>query len=443
MMKRILAYLLVLSPILGWGQTRNIRNMVQPVSGPTIAITPLFLGPFSNQTGTASGTSPVTYSFSSLTGNNGSITLPSWAEGSINSGSTYAGSFSSLANGSGTLLVRVKASTASGSYGPSNVVFSATGATTQNCSIQATVSALSPSLTATPTSLTIPSTLFGTRSSSVSFNINGTNLTGIYDTVRAPANTNISIDGVNFFTSYLVPISGGTINNQVVYVVTTATAPVGTFSGNVAMTTPGISGPVNCAVSGTVTSSTTTYYFAFSHIQATVPSGFVNCYGDPFTGVRTFTNGPLTLSSVATTSWHPYASDSAAYNTLGFLGSTVPNFPDSVLRRAWFNYSGPNHFGDSSVQGLGNKMIVISGCNTSHAYTIVVTYSIITGFTATNKVRIVGASTYISSLVNWSGNTSQYVTFTNVFSDGTGNLTFYFFTEPGQQIAGVSGLSIQ
>jgi len=186
-MKKILLYLILLSPIIALAQTRNISNMVQPTTAPTIILSALTLDAFTNQTGTASSTQPLTVTFSN-TSNAGAISVPSWAQISVNGGS-YGTSFTGLATGTYSLLVRVSASTAAGSYGPSNIVFTGTGATTQNCSISATVSSASPTLSVTPTTVAIPATISGTQSSSVAFYVTGTNLPGTTITAPAPANT--------------------------------------------------------------------------------------------------------------------------------------------------------------------------------------------------------------------------------------------------------------
>jgi hypothetical protein len=449
-MKKIVLYLILLIPLLGYGQTRNISNMVQPTTSPTIVLSALSLTAFTNQTGTASSTHSLTVTFNN-TSNAGAISVPSWAQVSVNGGS-YSTSFTGLANGSYSLLVRVSASTASGSYGPSNIVFTGTGATTQNCSISATVSSASPTLSVSPTTVTIPATISGTQSSSVAFYVTGTNLPGTTITAPAPANTLLSTDNSSFTTSVTIPISGGSVTNYPVYVVTPSSAAPGSYTGIIQLTTTGISGTVNDTANGTVNSSSGVTLFYFSRTAKSAPtiSGTttINVYGDPYYNVLTGSGNGITISTGNSRAWQAFGSPLVASNdSLGTTGWTNSAFPDSLGYHGFFNASGSNRLGDSTNQTLSNPNLTATGLSTSKAYTVKIYQALngrYSGFHSNIHVTIVGSTTQISSTYTLLNNNTAVITFT-VTPDGTGTIRTYLFTDGASTTAinCISGESFQ
>jgi hypothetical protein len=107
----------------------------------------------------------------------------------------------------------------------------------------------SPSLTVTgsPAAMT---TTQGTASATQTFTVSGTNLTGNV-TVTAPTSFEVSTNGTTFGATAVLPPTGGTLAATTVYVRIAASAPVGSPSGNVSVTSPGAT-TENVPVTGTV-----------------------------------------------------------------------------------------------------------------------------------------------------------------------------------------------
>lgn len=110
---------------------------------------------------------------------------------------------------------------------------------------------LAAGLTVTPSSLAAFTTTVGTASAQQGAYVGGTDLTGLI-TATAPAGFEISwTSGANFGASQVLTQSGGTFTNVPLYIRLTGTT-LGTFSGNVTLTSPGAPAQT-IAVTGTVT----------------------------------------------------------------------------------------------------------------------------------------------------------------------------------------------
>lgn len=373
-MKKVFIYILLFMPFAGFSQRLfNITSMQKPSGAPTIGISPTSLPNFTNTTGTASLPQNVSYSVSGLTGTL-AISLPSGFEGSINGGSSYTTSFSGLTTG-GTLMVRVAASTATGSYS-GNVAFSSTGATTQNCAVTATVSAVSPSLSVTPSSLTGFNTPTGTQSASQTFNISGTNLTANV-TVTAPASYVVSLDGISFTSSVMIVPSGGSVSAQITYVAISSSASVGSPSGNVSVASTGAT-TRNVAVSGTVTGGgsaidTIVAQFNFNNTAQSV-SGWTDASATNLglsssSTIYAFTDPtnylPVTITFVPFPAWKGTGSTSSSTNTGGFATPSFTNFPSGVIASYFFNENTTTWVGGPTVS---DSMAIISGLDNTKYY---------------------------------------------------------------------------
>jgi hypothetical protein len=97
---------------------------------------------------------------------------------------------------------------------------------------------VNPTLTATGT-LTSLYTNQGTPSAPTAFQLDGTNIIGNV-TVAAPTNFEVSSDGANYSASISVPTTGGTLSGQIIYVRINQSAPIGTFTGNITVSTTGL-----------------------------------------------------------------------------------------------------------------------------------------------------------------------------------------------------------
>jgi gliding motility-associated-like protein len=139
--------------------------------------------------------------------------------------------------------------------------------------------AVPPAITAAPATGTI-SACAGTASTSPSLqqvNISGSNLTGNIS-VTAPNNFQISATPTSgYSTTLTLAPQGGTVNNTIIYVSSAATAPAGSISGNLQISSPGaqsqeipvtgtvtVSPIVNAVADQTVTNGTATAAITFS-----------------------------------------------------------------------------------------------------------------------------------------------------------------------------------
>jgi hypothetical protein len=99
---------------------------------------------------------------------------------------------------------------------------------------------------------------------------------------------------------------------------------------------------------------------------------------------------------------------------------------------------------------MAKPQVIIAGLNPALTYKVYIGSSLDDGqfsLTCTNKFRIVGASTYISGLMNQLGNTTHPTAaegpqFTSVTPNASGQLKFYFFTEVGQEVTCVSTIKV-
>lgn len=353
-------------------------------------------------------------------------------EVSTNGGSTYAGTGSFSTGSPLTLKVRTTAAAPGGS-GSGSISFTGSDIATVNVTITSTVTS---TLSASPTTITGLNGTAGTAGTPQTVTVT---FTGNTVTATPPSGTELSINAGSSYSGSAQTFSTG--SPLATLLRTAAATAAGSISGNLTYSEPGAT-TVTIPVSGTVSASTVTG-FMFSKTAQTTPAGFTNAAGDPHAGVVTATANGITVSSVATANWSGYTNISA-FDGNGVTGSTMADFPDPVLASIWVNYSGSSNLADSATMGLGKPQIQMSGLTPAGVYTVNIGTSMSNslGFTVTNKIRIVGAATYISpTAINAKGNTSIEQTFTCT-ADGSGILKFYVNTEPGQQAAVINTISI-
>ncbi|MDW8295397.1 MAG: T9SS type A sorting domain-containing protein [Raineya sp.] len=141
-----------------------------------------------------------------------------------------------------------------------------------------TPAAATPSLSVTPASLSGFTTTAGTPSTSQSYSLSGSNLSGSAITVTAPTNFEVSLDNSTFSSSVSVSYSGGTLSATTIYVRITSSASAGSVSGNVTHSGGGVTSPPSVAVSGTVNPAT-----PFLSVSPASLSGFTTTAGTPST----------------------------------------------------------------------------------------------------------------------------------------------------------------
>lgn len=377
-MKKLILYLIILSPAIALAQNPpgrlNLSNIVRHNTSGTITLQYVGLATFYGKNGTATPSQSCNYNFS---GSGGAIAAASGFQYSNNGGSTWVSSFTGLGAGAGTLLVRGAAATANGTYGPENIVFSLSGATSQNLSVTLIVNSSNPSIILNPTSNALPSTVTGTQGGSISYSVTGRNLTQTNYTVTAPANTTISPDNVNWSSSYTISNVGGGINTNTFAALSPSASP-GSYSGYVTYTASDISG-VQDTVGGTVTSGggtvidTIVAQFVLDSSAQSI-SGWTDVAGDPHASIRTATDSrnyqPVGISSVATTKWVGIGTgNKAASNSLGVY-STLTAFA-GVGKTYWYNSVGGGSSGGYwPGWSAGNENIYITGLNPAKLYNI-------------------------------------------------------------------------
>ncbi len=125
-----------------------------------------------------------------------------------------------------------------------------------------------PTLLASPTSLALGSTPFGTASASQNYSLSGSNLTGFPSNIvlTAPTGFEISLNNTTFFPSLNVPFVSATLLATTIYARITSSASVGALSGNITHTGGGIATTFLVPLTGIVTPP----IFSFSSATATI-----------------------------------------------------------------------------------------------------------------------------------------------------------------------------
>jgi|GEM_PF-735790 len=136
----------------------------------------------------------------------------------------------------------------SGNIGSGNFIAANTGCSGAPVTFTITVNPSPPSISTSGTLAALSGT-FGTASSSTSFNVSGTNL-AVGIVIMAPQGFEVSSDNVNF-TKTITIGTGGTIASTPVYIRLTAANPVGSYSGNIILTSTGAAN-INLAVANSV-----------------------------------------------------------------------------------------------------------------------------------------------------------------------------------------------
>lgn len=192
-----------------------------------------------------------------------------------------------------TIYVRMKAGLALGSYSTDSIIAASVGLTNQKVSLNGTV-VVDPVLTASTVSGTA-TYVFGTGpSAEKTFTIGGTNLLDSV-TVTPPADYEISkTTGTGYVSTPLkFAQSGGSLATTTVYVRLKSNLSVGNYSENAVVSTKSAS-PLNVALTGSVTSSTTIF-----NTPASL-SGFIYASGSGPSGIQSFVVKAIMLTTDVT-----------------------------------------------------------------------------------------------------------------------------------------------
>jgi hypothetical protein len=229
-------------------------------SSPTITVSTTTLtgfnytagsGPSTEQTFTVSGTN--------LTADI-SIAAPTNYEISKTSGSGYTTPLTFTQTGgtvtSTTVYVRLKAGLSAGNYNSEDITATSSGATNKTVTCSGSVTALTPTITLTPTTLTGFTYVAGSGpSTEQTFTVSGANLTANIS-IAAPTNFEVSLSSGSGYSSPLtLTPSSGTVSSTTIYVRLKSGLSTGNYNSETitASSTGATNKTVTC--SGTVTSS--------------------------------------------------------------------------------------------------------------------------------------------------------------------------------------------
>ena len=179
--------------------------------------------------------------------------------------------------------------------------------------------------------------------------------------------------------------------------------------------------------------------FNFSAAPAAV-SGWTNVAGNAADSVITATAGGITISSVATANWSPYAG-TCAVNGYGAYPGTY--FPVGVMSNGWYQYNGSNSAEPLALYNALMPQFELTGLNPDSTYILRMSGSNGAGFDDNPTVyTVAGTSVSASQNLNAGGNTSQGVTFLAISPDATGMIRIYVNCTSGTQLAAINGMQI-
>lgn len=401
--------------------------------------------------GTQGGSQSTTLTWANLGSNAITIPAPTGYVVSLNN-TTWASSqtiSSPGASGSQTIYYALASSNSAGPVNATSTIACTALSLTAPVALNGTVSAAA-SLSVSPSTLTLTS-ITGTQGGAQSTTITGSGLGSNLVTIPAPPTGYVdSIAGSTWLTTSrtITPSSGNV--SQIVYYALASGNAAATYNTTTTITDAGagVSGAVLTLNGTTSTSGSTVYAFDFSLTSHAAPSGFTNVFGNPTTSVLTGTSNGVTISTVATANWSGY-SGAGSDDTYGMTGSTISYFPDSVLYRSLFTYSGSTHLSDSATMGLSKPQFTASGLTPGQSYTLKVASSASSayGFTCNNVLRAEGNPTYGVLISNNIGdvrnNTTQYYLITGIIASASGTINIYTNTTSGQQIFWTNGITLQ
>lgn len=219
----------------------------------------------------SSGSSTITLTFQVASGYQMSVsTFSFWRQRSSTGAQNWSMTINGIAVGSGTVPTSgastgnlTPANTISGLTGTITVLISLSGASgtgtfrLDDFTLNGTVSTVSvtPAIVVSQTSLPGFNYLFGSGpSASQSYNLSGSNLAGAPGniTVTAPANYEVSTDGINFFASRTVAYSSTTLAATPIYVRLKSGLAVGSYISEVVANAGGGAATQNVSCSGNV-----------------------------------------------------------------------------------------------------------------------------------------------------------------------------------------------
>jgi hypothetical protein len=159
-----------------------------------------------------------------------------------------------------------------------------------------TAGASTATITVSANMLNLGTTTAGTSSAPVSYTISGSNLTGPI-TITAPTGVQLSVDGATFLTSLTLTPTAGTVGTTTIGVRISASAAVGSISGKITDTSPGVT-EQDVSVSGTVNPPPAITVSAMSLSLGTTTAGMASTPVSYMVSGSNLT-GPITITAPA------------------------------------------------------------------------------------------------------------------------------------------------
>jgi hypothetical protein len=177
--------------------------------------------------------------------------------------------------------------------------------------------------------------------------------------------------------------------------------------------------------------------FNFSATSTTWP-GWMNVAGDPSQAVQTATANGVTISTVATANWSPYAGISAQ-NGSGFFPGTY--FPARVMASNWFNYNGTGR--SLALYNSLVPQIELSGLNPDSTYILQISGSDGGSFnTNPTQYTVAGKTNYGTQNLNVHNNAANGVVFTGIMPDSGGVVRIYVNATSSTDLAAICGIRV-
>ena len=260
-------------------------------------------------------------------------------------------------------------------------------------------------------------TIFPNASPSpTSFNVAGTNLTaGI--TVTAPTRFEVSTAVNGTYASTVTIAGSGTISSTPIFVRLAANTPVGTYSGNLVLSSSGATS-VNVA---TVSSSVTTWTYSFGD-NGNVNSFNYNGSTMPNLGVSALTKNGVTATVSSTNNFR--ASD---WSTSTLLSNKYFEF--TITASQGFTITNPSITFGVGRNGSGPRRFEWRSSVDSYATAIPVTANNILVSNNNNVLQVIDSSQ------NYTGNTVSLTT------SGQSQITFRFYAYGAEGTGGTGGLA--
>ena len=225
-----------------------------------------------------------------------------------------------------------------------------------------------PSITASPTTLTGFTTNAGTASSAQNTTVSGSNLTADL-TITAPAGYEVSADSSVYSSSVVLAQSGGTVNGIPVYARISASAPAGAVTGNLTLSSAGattqtvsLTGTVNAIVLPvTANIVINQVYGGGGNSGSFYTNDFIELYNNDDTAVN-LSGWSVQYSSATGSGWA---------SNLTLLSGIIPAhsfflIQESTTQGAISNLPTPDLTGSIAMGATAGKVIL---CNTTAAQT--------------------------------------------------------------------------